>query len=175
MQLFNLDIKTKRKLYRVYAKIRNFIINNFFVNVVCIIQEDNFIYLSNNNLIYNYILLSIPFIFIKFIFYIFNYKLIYKVDGIYRITNNIDLHIIPFIKSCTVINNNSTLNITSDIYMYNSCVPLEFLINTCNINDYNLIKLNYVSKGNNIEKEINIKDINPKKYLIYNLFDEKTD
>lgn len=160
----------KMKLYRQYVNFRNFFINNFFVNVVCLKHNDTFIYLNNNYIIYNYLLILIPFYFVKNIANIYNYDLIYKVDGIYGITNIKENHIIPFISSCIAYNNKSSLNITNDIRFYNSSIPLYFFINNNNLKNYDFIKLIYFNKSNKIEKKIEFNEIDTKKYLIYNLF-----
>lgn len=159
-----------KKMYIIYTLIRNFYINNFFVNILCIIKNDQYTYLLNNHFIYKYILHIIPFTISKYFFVFFNYNLIYKIDNIYCITNN-KLQIIPFIKNFIVTNETSSLNLTSKIYLFHSSIPLEFLLYICDIKDYDRIELNYVIKGINIKKEINIKDIDTTKYLIYNLFD----
>jgi hypothetical protein len=159
------------KLFNLYVKLRNFYVNNFFVTVLCLKQNDIFIYLDNNYLICRYLLLLIPFYFVKYFASKYNYELIYKIDGVYGITNIKDNHIIPFIISCVVINDTSSLNISDDIRLYNSSIPLYFFINMCTLHDYKLIKLNYLIKGIKKEKEINLNNIDTKKYLIYNLFD----
>ena len=45
------DIKKfKMRLFKLYVKSRNFFVNNFFVNILCIKQNDTFFYLENNYL-----------------------------------------------------------------------------------------------------------------------------
>jgi hypothetical protein len=112
----------------------------------------------------------IPFYFIKTIANIYKYDIIYKVDGIYGITNIKENHIIPFITSCIVISDKSSLNISSYIRYYNSSIPLCFFIDNNNINNYNTIELVYFNKAVKIEKKVNLKTIDTTKYLIYNLF-----
>ena len=172
------------KLFKLYVKLRNFYVNNFFVSVLCLKHNDNFIYLYNNYLIYRYILLFIPFYFIKFIANKYNYDLIYKMDNVYGITNIKETHIIPFIISCSVSSELSSElssenkisseliseNIISKIRLYNSSIPLHFFIYTNNINEYELINIVYKHKGETIKKKIKFKEIDTKKYLIYNLF-----
>lgn len=161
---------TKMKLYRLYVKTRNFFINNFFVNILCLRHENTFIYLNDYRLIYRYLLILIPFYFVKCIANIYKYDIIYKVDGIYGITNIKDNHIIPFITSCIAYNDTSSLNISNDIRFYNSSIPLYFFINNNNLSSYNYIKLIYYYKSNKIEKKIELNKINSKDYLIYNFF-----
>jgi hypothetical protein len=158
------------KLYRMYVKSRNFFINNFFVNIICLKHNNTFIYLNNDRLIYRYLLLLIPFYFVKCFANIYNYDLIYRVDGIYGITNIKENHIIPFITSCIAFNETSSLNISNDIRFYNSSIPLYFFIINSNLNSYNFIKLIYFNKSSKIEKKIEFDKIDTKSYLIYNLF-----
>jgi hypothetical protein len=167
MKLFK---NTKMKLYRSYVNTRNFFINNFFVEIYCFKCDNKCIYLNNYYLIYKYLLLLIPFYFIKTIANIYKYDIIYKVDGIYGITNIKENHIIPFITSCIVISDKSSLNISSYIRYYNSSIPLCFFIDNNNINNYNTIELVYFNKAVKIEKKVNLKTIDTTKYLIYNLF-----
>jgi len=161
----------KEQIYKFYVKSRNFFVNNFFVNISCIKQNDTFIYLNGNNLIFKYLLLLIPFYFIKITFNLFNCELIYKIDGIYGITNIKKNHIIPFITNCVVSNDDSSLNITNDIRYYNSSIPISFFINNSKINNYYKIQLVYYIKSNKNEKEIDLRDIDIDKNLIYQLFE----
>jgi len=167
MKLFK---NTKMKLYRIYVNLRNFFINNFFVNVICLKHDNTFTYLNNDRLIYRYLLILFPFYFVKFIANIYKYDIIYKVDGIYGITNIKENHIIPFVNSCIAFNDKSSLNISKDIGFYNSSIPLYFFINNNNFNNYNYIKLIYYYKSKKIEKKIEFNKIDTKNYLIYNLF-----
>lgn len=161
----------KNNLFKLYVNLRNFYVNNFFVTVLCLKHEDNFIYLYDNYIIYRYLLLLIPFYFLNLIANKYKYDLIYKIDGVYGITNIKENHIIPFITSCVVVNDEATLNISSEIRLYNSSIPLHFFINSCDLNNYKVIKLAYLIKGVKKEKEINLNEIETKKYLIYNLFE----
>ena len=160
------------KIFNLYVKLRNFYVNNFFVTVLCLKQNDTFIYLDGNYLIYRYLLLLIPFYFVNYIANKYNYDLIYKIDGVYGITNIKENHIIPFITSCIVVNDYSISNISSNIRLYNSSIPLYFFIYTCDLDKFKTIKLVYLIKGQKIEKDININELDTKKYLIYNLFDK---
>jgi hypothetical protein len=141
------------------------------VNILCLKQNNNYTYLDGNYIFYKYLLLLIPFYFITLIANRYNTEIIYKVDGIYGITNIKENHIIPFITSCTAINETSILNISQEIRLYNSSIPLLFFLNNQDINKYNTIKLTFITKGTRIEKDINIKEIDLNKYLIYHLFD----
>lgn len=161
-----------KKLFGLYVKLRNFYVTNFFVNIICLRKKHNYIYLDNKYLIYRYLLLLCPFYFVNYIANKYNYDLIYKIDDIYGITNVKENHIIPFIINCTVSNNESSLNISSDIHFYNSSIPLQFFINTCNIHNYHIIKLVYLNKGVKMEKEINLNNLDTSKCLIHNLFDK---
>ena len=148
----------KEQIFKLYVKLRNFYVNNFFVRVLCFKNEDQFIYLYDRYAIYSYFLLLIPFYFVKYVAFMYNYDIIYNVDGVYGITNIKDNHIIPFITSCTACNDNSSLNISYDIRLYNSSIPLDFFINTRDLHNYNTIKLVYIIKGTKIEKEINLRE-----------------
>ena len=163
------DIKVKS--YRYYVRSRNFFVNNFFVNILCLKQNNTYTYLDGNYIFYRYLLILIPFYFIKLIANRYNTEIIYKVDGIYGITNIKENHIIPFITSCTAINEVATLNISQEIRLYNSSIPLLFFINYEEIYEYNSIKLTFITKGIRKEKEINLRDINLNEYLIYHLFE----
>jgi hypothetical protein len=158
------------RIFNLYVKVRNFLVSNFFINILCLKHQNTFIYLDNKYSIYRYLLLLCPFYFVNLITNKYNYEIIYKMDNTYNITNIDENHIIPFIQSCIAINDYSSLNISSDIRLYNSSIPLHFFINTCNLHSYNIIKLVYLNKGVKIEKEINLNNIDTKKYLIYNLF-----
>ena len=168
----NNNDKYKKKAYRVYVRFRNFFINNFFVDILCIKQNDNFIYLENDYLFLRYFLLLIPFYFLKLIANRFNYELIYNVDGIYGITNIKETHIIPFITCCNMVNEQSSLNITNQIRMYNTSIPISFFINNMQINDFDKIQLVYFIKSVKTEKEINLNEIDKNKFLIYELFEK---
>ena len=169
----NLEIinNFKVKSYRYYVRSRNFFVNNFFVNILCLKQNNTYTYLDGNYIFYRYLLLLIPFYFIKFIANRYNTEIIYKVDGIYGITNIKENHIIPFITSCTAINKVATLNISQEIRLYNSSIPILFFINYEEIYEYDSIKLTFITKGIRKEKEINLREINFNEYLIYHLFE----
>ena len=162
----------KENMYRLYVKTRNFFVNNFFVNIFCIKKNDVFIYLNGNYIIIKYLLLLLPFYLVKLIANLLNYEIIYRIDGIYGITNIKENHIIPFITNCTVFNNDSSLNITNDIRLYNTSIPLSFFINNNQINNYNKMTIIYNIKTNKIEKHINFNEINTNNCLIYHLFDK---
>ena len=160
------------KIFRIYVKTRNFLINNFLVNIECFKKEDKFIYLDNQKIIYKYLLMIIPFYLIKTLANKYNYDIIYKVDNIYNITNIKENHIIPFITNCSVYSNDSVIDITKDIRYYNSSIPLCFLIYNCELFSYDTIKITYMNKGNRLYNEINLNNIDTTKFLLYNLFDK---
>jgi hypothetical protein len=160
------------KIFRIYVKTRNFLINNFLVNIECFKKEDKFIYLDNQKIIYKYLLMIIPFYLIKTLANKYNYDIIYKVDNIYNITNIKENHIIPFITNCSVYSNDSVIDITKDIRYYNSSIPLCFLIYNCELFKYDTIKITYMNKGNRLYNEINLNNIDTTKFLLYNLFDK---
>lgn len=167
------DIKKfKMRLFKLYVKSRNFFVNNFFVNILCIKQNDTFFYLENNYLFLKYFLLLIPFYFLKLIANRFNYDLIYQVDGIYGITNIKETHIIPFISCCNMVNTQCSLNITNQIRMYNTSIPISFFINNMQINDFDRMQLVYFIKTIKTEKEINLNGIDQNKFLLYELFEK---
>jgi hypothetical protein len=159
-------------IFRIYVKTRNFLINNFFVDIKCFKKEDKFIYLDNQKIIYKYLLMIIPFYLIKSIANKYNYDIIYKVDNIYNITNIKENHIIPFISNCSVYSNNSVIDITKDIRYYNSSIPLCFLIYNCELFKYDTIKITYMNKGNKLYTEINLNNIDTTNFLLYNLFNK---
>jgi hypothetical protein len=161
----------KEKIYKFYVRSRNFFVNNFFVNILCIKQNDTFIYLNDCNIIYRYLLLLIPFYFLKITFNLFDCELIYKIDGIYGITNIKKNHIIPFITHCVISNDDLSLNITNDIRFYNSSIPISFYINNNKINNFYKIQLVYYIKSNRNEKKIDLRDFDLNNYLIYQLFE----
>ena len=156
-------------IFNLYVKLRNFIINNFFVNILCFKKNNNFIYLHNP--IYQYCLLLIPFYFVNLIAIKYKYDIIYKRDGIYGITNIKENMIIPFITNCIVIKDENILNISSNLRIYNSSIPLHFFINNDKLLMYDILKIIYLKKGDKIEKKIMLNEIDTKNYLIYNLFD----
>ena len=164
--------KYKKKAFRLYVRFRNFFINNFFVNIICIKQNDTFIYLENDYLYLKYFLLLIPFYFLKLIANRFNYELIYCIDGIYGITNIKETHIIPFITCCNMVNNQCSLNITNQIRMYNTSIPISFFINNMQINDFDRMQLVYFIKSVKTEKEINLNSIDQNNFLLYELFEK---
>ena len=171
-KLNNLYVKLGKKSYNLYVKLRNFYVKNFFVTILCFKNNDRFIYLDNNypQIFYRYLLLLIPFYFIKLFANKFNFDIIYKIDGVYGITNIKENHIIPFIKSCVISDDTASLNISLSIRLFNSSIPLHFFMNICELNNYKTIKLIYLNKGVTIEKEIKLNEIDTKKYLIYHLF-----
>ena len=79
-------------------QIRNFYVSNFFVNINCIIYNNNY-YIKINNMFINYILKTVPLFFYKCISYFINIKFIYNYDNIYNITGNKKYYILPYI-SC---------------------------------------------------------------------------
>lgn len=159
-------------IFRIYVKTRNFLINNFLVNIECFKKEDNYIYLDNKKIIYKYLLMFVPFYFIKSITSIYDYDIIYKIDNIYNITNIKENHIIPFITSCIVCSNDSLMDITKEIRYYNSSIPLCFLIYNCELFSYDTIKITYMNKGNKLYSEINLNNIDTTKFLLYKLFNK---
>jgi len=158
----------KSNSYKFYVRSRNFFINNFFVKVLCLKQNN--IYTNIDNSFYQYLLLLVPFYIIKLVANMTNTDIIYKVDGIYGITNIKKNHIIPFITSCTLINNDTVINLTSDIRLYNSSIPLLFFIKHNYLNSYDSIRLTYLIKSNKIEKIIKLNSIDYDNYLIYQMF-----
>jgi hypothetical protein len=161
------------KILNLYITLRNFCVNNFFVDVLCLKQQNNFIYLNKKYLICRYILFLCPFYFVNLIASKYNYDLIYKKDGTYGITNIQKNRIIPHIKSFIVLKKDAALNIKDFIYLYNPSIPLSFFINTCNLYTFDTLKIIYLNKGVLTEKEYDLKNLDIQKYLIYNLFENK--
>lgn len=163
--------KLYKNLYRYYVKAKNFYVNNFFVHVLCLKQNDKYTYLDGNYYYFRYFLLLIPFYFVKLIANMYNTELIYNIDGIYGITNVKINHIIPYISNCIISDDIASLNISAIIRLYNSSIPLSFFINYNHLYKYHSIKLVYIMKGTRFEKDFNLKEIDSKKYLIYQLFE----
>ena len=176
-------------------KIRNFFISNFFVNINCIIYNNNYIEVDNNYFLF-YFLKIIPFFIYKIINYLINIKFIYSYDNIYNITGKNKYNILPFIYNFVFyevqintpfnkivtnteeyIYNSSSLNsnnciekydISNNIKYYNSYIPLKFILLKNNIKSYKYLQIKYLNKNIFIEKKLFFKDNINK--LIYDLF-----
>ncbi len=148
-------------------KCRNFLIQNFMVNVICMV-DTNYNYYFNTRIVRTTLRL-IPFYIIKYVAFLLKMKVIYKIDDIYYIEPIKQNHILPIIMNLEFINKNQdSCNVTDKIKFYNSSLPISFFIEQHNLESYKSIKLKYLKKGKLIEKII---EINNKNCLIYNLFD----
>jgi hypothetical protein len=155
-------------------KIRNFYISNFFVNINCIVYNNNNNYIKINNIFINYFFKIIPLFFYKIISCFINIKFIYNYDNIYNITGINNYHILPYISNFIFYDvkiNNSYLNeynISNTIKYYNSSIPLNFILLNNNIESSKYLIIKFLNKNNFIEKKIYIKDYYNK--LFYELF-----
>lgn len=147
----------KLNLYGFYilTYLRNLIKTNFFVNVVSIKKQ--YTYYTLRNPLYFIIKLT-PFIFVKFLGYLFNFQIIYNIDDIYFITNTNKNVIIPLITNLRV-HGYDIIDVTSKIKYYNANIPVFFFLLNNNINQYCYITLDYISKGKPISKIFKIRDI----------------
>ena len=149
-------------------KCRNFIIQNFMVNVICTVDVNNNYYF--NTCIVRTTLRLIPFYIIKYIASLLKIKVIYIIDNIYYIEPIKQNHILPIIMNFEFIKENQdSCNVTDKIKFYNSSLPISFFIKQHNLESYKAIKLKYLKKGKLIDKIVEINNIN---CLIYNLFDD---
>lgn len=146
-------------------KIRNFYVSNFFVNINCIIYNNNYIDTTNF-----YLLKIMPLFFYKTISYFINIKFIYSYDNIYNITGIKKYNILPHIFNFIFYdnNNNNTCDISNSIKYYNSSIPFKYLLLKNNIKSCDYFKIKYLTKNNFIEKKLYIKDNENK--LICDLF-----
>ena len=106
-----------------------------------------------------------------------NYDVIYSYDNIYYITGNNTNKIIPVLlefkayesKCCKNNNIKNYHDLLTQIKYYNTSIPFDIFVSLNIPDNYDSIKLKYLSQGKINEKHIIINDY--KKYLIYNLFD----
>ena len=152
-------------------KLRNFFIKNLFVNIIGFKKKENNNYIWINDYYNHIILLIIPFIVIKIIANYIGYHVIYKYDNIYQITNIQNNHILPIILQLEAFSSYNSLesyDLTDKIKYYNSSLPL-YIFTKLNIpQNYDNIKIKYLSKGKLCNK--NIKIIEYENDLIYSLF-----
>lgn len=156
------------KLLSIFVNIREFIVGNFMAKPE-VLLKDNSYYNFNNNYLLAKIIKLIPFSFIKILFYYLNYQIIYKQDEIYCMYYSNKTHIIPIIMNFSISNFNLVENLTHKIKYYNSSIPLKFLLGNNNVENFQFIRLKYISKGKIISKILPIR-----KYLnkpIYTLFE----
>jgi hypothetical protein len=156
----------KLNLYGFFAlnRLRNLFKTNFFVNISSI-KSGNKYYTLKNPL---YIIMRLtPFIFLKFLGYLFIFQIIYSIDDIYFITNTKTNFILPLITNFQV-NGYDTIDLTYKIKYYNANVPVFFFLLNNNVNHYCYITLNYITKGENVPKIFRIRDIS--NYSINDLF-----
>ena len=71
-----------------------------------------------------------------------------------------------------MVNNQCSLNITNQIRMYNTSIPISFFINNMQINDFDRMQLVYFIKSVKTEKEINLNSIDQNNFLLYELFEK---
>lgn len=147
---------------KYFILLRNIIINNFFVNIECLIKNNNYIII---NPYYNYLIFLIPFIITKHILLYFNYDIIYRSDNIYTITNIHQNHILPVLLKFNV---DSTFNILNSIKYFNSSIPLYFILYKYGFLNNNHIDIEYFHNGKIIKKTIIIN--NHKMLKLYQLF-----
>lgn len=145
---------------------REFIISNFGIQIYAILfKNQKLIYINN---FYRYLLFFIPFSLLN---YINIFKIIYRKDNIYYVTNpNKSVKIIPLILKFNFMNNDmeDTIDMRSQIKYYNSYVPFKFFINNNKLNNYDSLNIIYISNKELIEKNICIDEYYNK--LLYELF-----
>jgi len=147
--------------------IRDFIISNFGIKIYSIVSgKSNNIYLIKS--IFRYSLIFFPFSIIKNIQLPF--RIIYKKDNIYFITNTNENKITPIILNFTYFNDRHKVNMLKEIKYYNSSIPLLFFIYNNNLINYPFLNIKYFNKGQSLEKNICLNSNN--NILIYELFQE---
>jgi hypothetical protein len=152
---------------------RDFLVRNFMVNPKALLYKNKLIYFNGMNKFLWLLFRILPFYFVKTLLGLCNIGIIYKLDSIYNLTNNQQNHIVPIILNFLFIKENNGLEIKEDalskIKYYNCSVPLHFMIQENNLEDYNKIKIKYLNKGNLVDKIVDINDFI--KSSIYKLFE----
>lgn len=153
--------------------LRDFLVRNFMVESKAIINKNQITYFNQINFVFYLLIRILPFSLVRTIFGLFNLGVIYKLDSIYNVTNNVYNHILPIILGCQFIGIENSKEIIDDmsskIKYYNANIPLNFIIKENNLEKFKKIKLKYLNKGKLVEKSIDINDF--KVYPIYKLFE----
>lgn len=128
--------------------------------------------LSNSYLFY--IFMIIPFFLLKCLFIIFNIRYIYLLDNIY-LSNYGNFRIIPIIINVVVFNEDNIFNeyddktnISTNIKNYTGNIPIWYIIENENLNEFQKIKFKFFSNGKMEDKIFNLTEINNN--LLYEIF-----
>lgn len=147
--------------------LRNLIVQNFYIKIYGL-YSNNKLYSNNVLLTLFYIFKFIPFFIVKKLFKLFNYQIIYEIDGIHTITDITSNHILPIILNFELTNDDRSNIQIINIKYYNSSIPLIYILKN-NINNYKFIRIKYLNKGRIIDKIVTINDV--KNLKLFNLFE----
>ena len=153
---------------------RNFLYKNYLVDIDAIIKYNKFdisIY-DCNNYYFKCIYLPfriIPFSIICYIMNKFDIYIIYNTDSLYKISSQ-KVVIIPIILKSSVLTNDNE-EIVISFKKFSPLIPIKFILQhlSINTNNYEILYIKYMYKGNILEKKININILN-KKLSLSDLF-----
>ncbi len=145
------------------VSIRNFFVENFFVDAKCLYSNEKHYKNKFLSTIFYLFKFCVPFYLTKLVFGFFNYQIIYVVDGVHLITNIKTNHILPIILKFELSQGNDsnikTQDITSLIKYYNSSLPLKYVLDENKLLNYEKIKIKYINKGSMIEKILEVNNV----------------
>lgn len=140
--------------FNTYLRIRNYIINYFYTNILLLVRFDKKYLVYDNNIIL-FMLNLFPYFIVESLLCIFNINYLYKKDDIiyYSETNKFKLS--PIVLG-VFLNSNNIKNIYNK---YGNNVPLQLIFKNEKIlvNDQDSIIIKYISSGKISEKSFNYK------------------
>lgn len=140
--------------FNTYLRIRNYIINYFYTNILLLVRFDKKYLVYDNNIIL-FMLNLLPYFIVESLLCIFNINYLYKKDDIiyYSKTNKFKLS--PIVLG-VFLNSNNIKNIYNK---YGNNVPLQLIFKNEKIlvNDQDSIIIKYISSGKISEKSFNYK------------------
>jgi len=144
---------------------REFFVSNFNITLKSVEKNNNKLF----NTYFFYTFKIIPFFLLKFLFNTFDIKYICLIDNIY-FSNYGNFRITPILLKASVFNvdNDNKIDISDNIKNYNGTVPLWYIIENEELNEFQKIEFTYFSKGKMLNKTFDLNKSNNK--LLHDIF-----
>ena len=141
-----------------YIKIRNYIINYLYTNILLLVRFDKK-YLTYDNNIILFMLNLLPYFIVENLLCIFNINYLYKKGDIIYYSKKTKFKLSPIILGVFLNSNNENINIKNIYNKYGNNVPLQLMFKNENllVNDEDSIFIKYITSGKICEKSFNYK------------------
>ena len=142
----------------LYIKIRNYVINCLYTNILLLVRFDKE-YLIYDNYIILFMLNLLPYFIVENLLCIFKINYLYKKDDIIYYSKKIKFKLSPIILAVSLKSNNKNTNIKNIYNKYSNNVPLQLLFENEKllVNDEDTILIKYITSGKICEKSFNYK------------------